>query len=123
MGYRDVADVMQGWMDSPPHKKNILGDFTEIGVARVVRQGRKPYWCADFGKPMPKFDPATAVEDLVKRINEERAAGKLPALDGRPETGQGRAGAGRRPGQEEEPGGRHRHASTGSTRSSTRTSP
>ena len=29
---KSVAEVMKGWMNSPPHKKNILGDFTQIGV-------------------------------------------------------------------------------------------
>ncbi len=79
-GYRDVKEVMQSWMDSPPHKKNILDDYTEIGVAVVYGKDEKPYWCAEFGKPIPQFDPTTAAEDLVKRINEERAAEKLPLL-------------------------------------------
>lgn len=79
-GYRDVATVMQSWMDSPPHKKNVLGDFTEIGVARVEAGDGVPYWCADFGKPLPKFDPATASADLIGRINAERVAAKLPGL-------------------------------------------
>jgi len=79
-GQRDVPGVMRSWMDSPPHKKNILGDFTEIGVARVDDKDGKPFWCADFGKPIPKFDPAAAASELVKRINEERATAKVPPL-------------------------------------------
>jgi uncharacterized protein YkwD len=80
VGYKGVADVILSWMESPPHKKNILGDFSEIGVAMVVGKDGKPYWCTDFGTPFPKFDPATASTDLVKRINDERAAAKLPEL-------------------------------------------
>ena len=80
VGYDGVASVIQGWMESPPHKKNILGDFSEIGAAMVVGKDDKPYWCADFGTPMPKFNPATASTDLVKRINVERSAAKLPEL-------------------------------------------
>jgi uncharacterized protein YkwD len=79
-GYRDVKEVMQSWMESPPHKKNILGEYTEIGLAVAYGKDEKPYWCAEFGKPMPKFDPATAAADLAKRINEERSTEKLPAL-------------------------------------------
>ena len=79
-GSRDVPGVMQMWMDSPPHKKNVLGDFTEIGVARAEGKDGKPYWCADFGKPVPKFDPATASSDLAKRINDERVLAKLPVF-------------------------------------------
>jgi uncharacterized protein YkwD len=67
-------------MDSPPHRENILGDFTEIGVAKAVGEDGKPYWAAEFGTPMPKFDPAEATKDLIRRINEERTAAKLPKL-------------------------------------------
>ncbi len=79
-GYKDVADVMLGWMESPPHRHNIMGEYSEIGVARVLGKENKPYWCINFGTPMPKFDPANASKDLVKRINEERETAKLPAL-------------------------------------------
>ncbi len=79
-GQRDVPDVMLAWMESPPHKKNVLGDYSEIGVARAEGKDGKFYWCADFGRPIPKFDPATAAADLVKRINDDRSAAKLPAL-------------------------------------------
>ena len=68
------------WMESPPHKKNVLGDFTEIGIARTVTKSGKPYWCVDFGRPIPKFDPDTAAADLIKRINDERSSAKLPAF-------------------------------------------
>jgi len=77
VGYKDVADVMLGWMESPGHKKNILGDFTELGVARVLGEDKKPYWCVDFGKPIPRLDPTSAARDLVKRLNEERETAKL----------------------------------------------
>jgi uncharacterized protein YkwD len=80
VGYKDVADVILSWMESPPHKKNILGDFKEIGVAMVFGKDGKPYWCVDFGTPIPKFDLTTASTDLVKRINDERVAAKLPEL-------------------------------------------
>ena len=79
-GYKTVPVVMQGWMDSPPHRKNVLGDFTEIGVARVYGEDGKPFWCADFGKPIPKFDPAVAATELLEKINAERSGAKLPAF-------------------------------------------
>jgi uncharacterized protein YkwD len=80
-GYRTVPEVMQVWMESPPHKKNILdGEYTEIGVAVAYGEYGKPYWCAEFGKPIPKFEPATAAADLVKRINDERTVAKKPLM-------------------------------------------
>jgi uncharacterized protein YkwD len=81
MGYRTVPQVMEVWMNSPPHKKNILnGEYTEIGVAVAYDEENKPYWSAEFGKPIPKFEPATASADLVKRINDERALVKKPLM-------------------------------------------
>ena len=31
-GRFSVERLMKGWMDSPPHKRNILGGFSQIGV-------------------------------------------------------------------------------------------
>jgi uncharacterized protein YkwD len=83
-GYEGVPGVMQGWMESPPHRKNILADFSEIGVARVEGKEGKPYWCVEFGKPIPNLNPSEAASSLVKRINEERSAAKLGTLSADP---------------------------------------
>jgi uncharacterized protein YkwD len=77
-GYKGVGDVMAGWMDSPHHRENILGEYTEIGVARVLGKDDKPFWCANFGTPMPNLNPADAAADLIKRLNKERDDAKLP---------------------------------------------
>ncbi len=79
-GYKGVPEVMQGWMESPGHRKNILGDYTEIGVAKVLGKDEKPYWCVNFGTPMPKFDPANAAKDLVAKLNEKREKARLPLM-------------------------------------------
>jgi uncharacterized protein YkwD len=79
-GYKDVPEVMRGWLESPGHRHNIFGDYSEIGVAKVLGKDDKPYWCVNFGIPMPKFDPANAAKDLAKRINEKRKAAELPDL-------------------------------------------
>ena len=31
-GFSDAASLVQGWMNSPGHRENILGDYTDIGV-------------------------------------------------------------------------------------------
>jgi uncharacterized protein YkwD len=80
VGYKDVDDVVLGWMESPGHRKNIMGDYTEMGAARVLGKEDKPYWCVTFGTPMPKLDAANAAKDLVKQLNDEREKEKLPAL-------------------------------------------
>jgi uncharacterized protein YkwD len=43
--------LMKGWMDSPPHKRNILGSFSQIGVACATAEDGKRYWCVTFGLP------------------------------------------------------------------------
>lgn len=53
-GYPTAAAVMNGWMNSPGHRANILnGNFTEIGIG--VRQGSTgqygTYWTQVFRRP------------------------------------------------------------------------
>jgi uncharacterized protein YkwD len=43
--------LMKGWMDSPPHKRNILGSFSQIGVACATGEDGRRYWCVTFGLP------------------------------------------------------------------------
>jgi uncharacterized protein YkwD len=43
--------VMKGWMNSPPHRSNILGSFSQIGVACAIAEDGKRYWCVNFGLP------------------------------------------------------------------------
>jgi uncharacterized protein YkwD len=50
-GQSDAEAVMKAWMESPPHKKNILGGFSQIGVAMVESKDGTPYWCVNFGLP------------------------------------------------------------------------
>jgi uncharacterized protein YkwD len=50
-GRLSVDKLMKGWMDSPAHKRNILGGFSEIGVGCAVDQDGKRYWCVTFGLP------------------------------------------------------------------------
>jgi uncharacterized protein YkwD len=48
-GYPTAQAVVQGWMNSPGHRQNILNcAYTEIGVGYVAAGG--PYWTQDFGK-------------------------------------------------------------------------
>lgn len=72
-GQESVAAVMDAWMNSPHHRENILGDFSEVGVARADGPDGKPYWCVDFGLPFPRLDPIKAEEELAERLNHARA--------------------------------------------------
>lgn len=49
VGPTTAKEVVEGWMNSPPHRDNILEpDFTEIGVGRATANGRT-YWVQEFG--------------------------------------------------------------------------
>ncbi len=46
-GYTSEEAVIEAWIDSPDHCKNIMsGNFTEMGMGRSGN-----YWVQDFGKP------------------------------------------------------------------------
>lgn len=67
--------LVQGWMDSPGHRANILGGkYTEIGVAvlKGTYQGR-PTWMAvqHFGKPLA--DCASPSENIKNQIEINNA--------------------------------------------------
>ena len=79
-GQPSVAEVMRSWMDSRPHRENILGDFTEIGVAVEYAEDGTPYWCVDFGRPWPQLTAADAEKGVVESLNAARSAEKQPAL-------------------------------------------
>ena len=76
-GQKSIAQVMRSWMESPPHKKNILGDYTEIGAACVKGEDGSRFWCVNFGRPWPILDPSTASAAVVAGFNAARKkAGK-----------------------------------------------
>jgi uncharacterized protein YkwD len=51
-GQRTPADVVEGWMNSTGHKKNILNcTYTEIGVGYAKGGSYGTYWTQNFGKP------------------------------------------------------------------------
>lgn len=50
-GRGDADAVMQGWMNSPGHRSNILNpEFQEIGVG-YAEASSGPYWVQVFGRP------------------------------------------------------------------------
>jgi len=49
-GYGSAKAVVQGWMDSPGHRRNIMSCGSKaVGVGLAYRGG-KPYWTQDFGR-------------------------------------------------------------------------
>jgi uncharacterized protein YkwD len=54
-GQLSVDEVMQGWMESPHHRENILSrDFTQMGLGLAMGEGTKGFqvvWVQTFGQP------------------------------------------------------------------------
>jgi uncharacterized protein YkwD len=50
-GFFTIEGLMKGWMASAHHKRNILGSFSQIGVACATGEDGKRYWCVTFGLP------------------------------------------------------------------------
>jgi uncharacterized protein YkwD len=79
-GQETVEAVMETWMTSPPHRKNILGDFEKAGVALARDADGVPYWCVEFATPWHELDPKSAAAEVVDLVNKERAKAGKPAL-------------------------------------------
>jgi uncharacterized protein YkwD len=48
-GYRSAADVVNGWMNSPGHRRNILNcAYNRVGVGLAYKSDGSPYWTQDF---------------------------------------------------------------------------
>ncbi len=73
-GQATVAAVMRSWIESEPHRENLLGDFTEMGAAVARGSDGENYWCVDFGRPMPLVDPKTSPGELIEALNQARSA-------------------------------------------------
>jgi uncharacterized protein YkwD len=91
MGYRETDAVIEGWMNSPQHRDNILGDFTEMGAARATAPDGTPYWAVVFGRPWPSLDPEAAAAELVAEVNRARADADKPPLKPHPKLQQAAA--------------------------------
>lgn len=51
-GQETPSEVMNGWMNSPGHRANILNaDYTEIGVGYVTDSNGTTYWVQHFIRP------------------------------------------------------------------------
>ncbi len=59
-GKIDIAKVIKGWLESPPHCEEMLHpEFTEIAVACVEKKNSfyTRYWTMNLGKPLPLTKP------------------------------------------------------------------
>lgn len=94
--FKNSADVMDGWMNSPGHRANILKKaYTEIGVAAILGpyQGRQVWYAVqEFGRPSPDCpSPDTQKEALIKNTEAkmDELATQLTALKQKIDAGTG----------------------------------
>jgi uncharacterized protein YkwD len=88
VGQETVDEVMNTWMKSPGHRANILAEFIEMGAARAEDDQGDPYWCVNFGIPMPRLKAEEAVAAVVKQINRDRQAAGQVVLKAEPRLGR-----------------------------------
>lgn len=50
-GQSSVETLMKDWLRSPGHRRNILGNFTQIGAGGATDATGVAYWCVTFGTP------------------------------------------------------------------------
>ncbi|MCA9067616.1 MAG: CAP domain-containing protein [Planctomycetaceae bacterium] len=57
MGYLNSKAVVQGWMNSPGHRKNLLDEanlgYTQIGIGAYRDTKGRWYYCQVFARPKP----------------------------------------------------------------------
>jgi uncharacterized protein YkwD len=49
-GQTDASAAVQAWLDDPPHRAIMLGDFDSVGAGMLPSGKGTMYWCADFAK-------------------------------------------------------------------------
>ncbi|MGA2095728.1 MAG: CAP domain-containing protein [Candidatus Acidiferrum sp.] len=65
----DAAEIHDGWMHSPGHRKNILDpDVTALGIA-VVRGHYSLYAVQDFSRPVPDLTVAQQEQKLISLLS------------------------------------------------------
>ncbi len=52
MGQTTPAEVMKSWMESEGHKKNLLGDYVDIGIGVATDAMGQKYWTQVFATPL-----------------------------------------------------------------------
>lgn len=52
-GYSTLDGAVNAWFQSLGHRKNILGNYSDVGFG--IADGKKKYYCACFGKPGEKL--------------------------------------------------------------------
>ncbi len=82
-GQRSSRQVLESWLNSPGHCRNIMNpDYTHVAVSVVAdaEEVSAPYWTMKLGQGFPEVDVPDGLvsidpDAVVRRLNEVRAAG------------------------------------------------
>jgi uncharacterized protein YkwD len=82
VGYAEsIERSEEGFMHSPPHRKNLLTtEYNVVGFG-IVRSGSMLYVTQDFGHALPSYSSDHARDAVQESVNQMRAAAHLPALE------------------------------------------
>lgn len=82
VGYAEsIQRTEDGFMHSPPHRKNLLTpEYNVVGFG-IARSGNMLYVTQDFGHSLPSYSSDHAREAVVEAVNRTRAKADLSALD------------------------------------------
>ena len=83
-GQTSVDQVMTTWLESPPHRDNMMADFTDMGAARIDDDEKVSYWCVVFGVSVPRLKPNEAAAAVLKEWNRQRKEQKQSLLRSEP---------------------------------------
>ena len=94
--FASSSHVVNGWMDSPGHRANILNiHYTEIGIAAVIGkwEGRDVWFSVqEFGTPAPdctKPDPLLGSKIEILEVEIDQTASMLTSLKQEIDSGVG----------------------------------
>jgi uncharacterized protein YkwD len=74
-GFEDAEATVNGWLDSPGHRRNIESPaFTAIGVGVVSAPGKPTYWTQDFGEAGADAAPAPDTALRPARLRDSALA-------------------------------------------------
>jgi uncharacterized protein YkwD len=82
VGYAEsIERTEEGFMHSPPHRKNLLTpEYNAVGFG-IVRSGNMLYVTQDFGHALPSYSSDHARDAAQESVHQMRTAAHLPALE------------------------------------------
>ena len=80
-----IDDIHKGFMNSPPHRANILSPkYNSVGFGITLSQGEL-YVTQNFANVLPTYSVGEFRAALISAFNQARRAQHVPEIDARPD--------------------------------------